>query len=239
MKIAGWSGPRNMSTAMMYSFAARGDCTVLDEPFYAAFLEKTGLDHPMREVVIEVGETDPHAVRRACLDDPSGSETHVYQKHMAHHMLEGMPLDWLGEVANLFLIRHPARVVASYAAKRERPVADDLGAARLREIYEAVLALGQRPAIVDTTDLRANPAGLLEALCDHVGLPWTEKMLAWPPGGHADDGPWATHWYGAAHRSTGFAGPEGDLPELSGDLAGLAASMMADYEALAEMRLRA
>ena len=238
MKIACWSGPRNLSTAMMYAFAARGDCAVWDEPFYAAYLAASGADHPLRDESITAGLTDPEAVARACLDPNPAEKPHYYQKHMAQHMLDTFPMDWALEVTNVILIRHPARVVASYAAKREDPLAEDLGAARLREINDFLRASGQSPPVLDSADIRADPGGMLEALCDDIGLHWTPNMLSWTAGGIAEDGPWAPHWYGAIHRSTGFAGPEGPLPELTGALADLAASMMEDYEALADIRLK-
>ena len=237
MKIACWSGPRNLSTAMMYSFGSRGDCAVWDEPFYAAYLAATGLDHPMRAEIIAAGETDPEAVAQACSGSDSPETAHSYQKQMAHHMIEGFPLDWAAGLTNVVLIRHPVRVVASYAAKRQNPAPEDLGAARLRQIHDMLRASGQNPPVLDSADIRADPAAVLEALCDRIGLPWTPRMLVWKLGGRTEDGPWAPHWYGAIHRSKGFAGPEEPLPELGGDMAALAASMMGDYEALADLRL--
>ena len=127
MRIAMWSGPRNLSTAMMYAFGARADCAVWDEPFYAAYLTETGLDHPMRDEVIAAGETDPQAVAARCSSSVPAGRPHFYQKHMTHHMVEGFPLDWMAEVTNVFLIRHPARVLASYVKKRETPTLEDIG----------------------------------------------------------------------------------------------------------------
>lgn len=119
MRIAMWSGPRNLSTAMMYSFAARGDCAVVDEPFYAAYLALSGLDHPMRDEILNSQPQDPErVVDTLTASNPDGMQ-HFYQKHMTQHMLEGVPRTWMKDVRNVFLIRHPARVIASYAAKRE------------------------------------------------------------------------------------------------------------------------
>lgn len=238
MKIACWSGPRNLSTAMMYAFAARGDCAVWDEPFYAAYLAATGLDHPLAAETIAAGLTDPDAVARACSETEPEEKPHFYQKQMAHHMLPDFPLGWAAKLTNIILIRHPVRVVASYAIKRESPAAEDLGAAHLREIHDFLQSSGQTPTILDSADIRADPGRMLEALCERVGLPWTAKMLTWGAGGRPEDGPWAAHWYGAVHASTGFAGPEGSLPVLDGRLADVATSMMEDYEALADLRLR-
>jgi hypothetical protein len=152
---------------------------------------------------------------------------------MAHHMIPSVPRDWMGEVVNVFLIRHPARVVASYVRKREQPTLDDLGFRQLVDLHAHATALGQAPPVIDSADIRADPRAALSGLCDRIGLPFDEAMLSWPAGGHSDDGAWAPHWYGAVHRSTGFDGPEEALPELEGAYAELAAAAMPFYEALA------
>ena len=124
-RIAMWSGPRNLSTAMMYSFAARGDCTVVDEPLYAAYLAKTGVRHPMQDAILRSQPNDANAAISTMLEPIS--TPFQYQKHMTHHMTDAVPVAWMRDVRNVFLIRHPARVIASYAAKREAPTLDDLG----------------------------------------------------------------------------------------------------------------
>lgn len=218
MRIAMWSGPRNLSTAMMYSFAARGDCAVVDEPFYAAYLAKTGLDHPLRAEILKSQSQDPNVVAR-CLNGANPQEkAHFYQKHMTQHMIDGVPRDWMRDVVNVFLIRHPARVIASYAAKRENPVLDDIGFRQQSELFDEVAARGQTPVVIDSFDIRQDPRKALTKLCDQIGLAFTDTMLTWPKGGHADDGTWASHWYGAVWNSTGFAAPEGDLPDVPDDL---------------------
>ncbi|MEO0502823.1 MAG: HAD family hydrolase [Pseudomonadota bacterium] len=227
-RIAMWSGPRNLSTALMYSFAARGDTRVVDEPFYAAYLAETGADHPMREQVLTSQPTDAHEVAKMLVSPLL--EPVFYQKHMTHHMLDHWPVDWMQHVQNVFLIRHPARVVASYVRKREAPTLDDLGFVQQARIASMV----DNPIIVDAADIRADPARMLQRLCARLGIPWTENMLSWPAGGHVADGVWAAHWYGAIHRSTGFDGPEGPLPEVNDRLvdAGLP-----HYEALAARKI--
>ncbi len=232
-----WSGPRNLSTAMMYSFGARTDCAVVDEPFYAAYLALTGIDHPMGAEILASQPNDPAQVARDVLGPIPGEKPHWYQKHMTHHMIDGVPRDWIAEVVNVFLIRHPARVVASYAKKREAPVLDNIGFRQQAELFEHVKSLGQTPVVIDSADIRANPEAALRGLCDAVGLDWDPAMLSWPAGGHADDGVWAAHWYGAVHHSTGFDGAEGDLPELSGDYAELAEAAMPYYEAMQALKL--
>jgi hypothetical protein len=234
MKIAMWSGPRNLSTAMMYSFGNRADCAVVDEPFYAAYLAATGLDHPMRAEILAAQPTDPAQVVRAISGSNPAGKPHFYQKHMTHHMIPGMPRDWMAGVVNVFLIRHPARVVASYAAKRENPVLEDLGFVQQVELFDHAVRLGQDPVVVDSADIRRDPEGTLRALCAAIGLPWDPAMLRWPAGGHPDDGAWAPHWYGAVHRSTGFGAAEGPLPVLDGPAADLVRAAMPSYERLRE-----
>ncbi|MEM8632917.1 MAG: HAD family hydrolase [Pseudomonadota bacterium] len=237
MRIAMWSGPRNLSTAMMYSFAARGDCAIWDEPFYGAFLKITGLDHPMRDVVLREVETDPEGVVEAALGPIPAQKAHFYQKHMTHHMVTAVPRNWMAEVKNVFLIRHPARVIASYLAKREHPTGDDIGFWQQAEIFDEVRArTGGVPVVIDASDIRQDPAGMLSALCDRLGLPFTEAMLRWPAGGRPEDGPWAPHWYGSVWTSTGFAGPEGPLPDVAAENA-LLREAMVHYERLADHRL--
>ncbi len=219
MNIAMWSGPRNLSTAMMYAFAARGDCAAWDEPFYAAYLSATGLDHPMRAEVIAAGQTDPAKVASACAMPPSGGEKLFYQKHMTHHMIPGFPLDFMDKCRNVFLIRHPARVVASYAAKRENPTLADLGFTQQAALFDHVAQrTGHAPIVIDSADIRANPLESLTKLCNALGIPFTDAMLHWSPGPKPHDGVFAPHWYGAVHRSTGFDAAEGALPAISARL---------------------
>lgn len=231
--IAMWSGPRNLSTALMYAFAARGDCAVWDEPFYAAYLAKTGLAHPMREEILSAGETDAAAVADRCVGDCPDGAAFFYQKHMCQHMIDGIPRDWMHEVQNVFLIRHPARVLASFAAKYEEPTLLDIGFVQQAELFDEVAGrLGKPPLVVDSHEIRANPQETLGKLCSALGLPQTSKMLTWSSGGHPQDGVWAPHWYGAVHASTGFAGPEGPLPEVTGAYRAMVEQALPYYERL-------
>lgn len=229
MRIAMWSGPRNLSTAMMYSFGARGDFKVMDEPFYAAYLLQTGLDHPMRDEIITHHQSDPNKVALAC---SAPGAPHLYMKHMPHQMVAGMPMDWATGCVHVHLIRHPARVVASYAAKREAPTLEDIGFAQQAQLFDRIGGL-----VIDSTDIRANPEGMLRKLCAAIDLPFDPKMLKWPAGPRPEDGIWASHWYGAVHQSTGFAGAEGPLPVLDMIGTALAEKAMPHYEKLWDQRL--
>ena len=231
VRLAMWSGPRNLSTAMMYAFAARGDCRVWDEPFYPAYLAATGLGHPMRDAVTASGTTDPARVAGECL--AMAGAPHVYQKHMCQHMVPGFPMEWTDDVTNVFLIRHPARVVASFARKYEAATADAIGAARQAEMFDSMAdRTGTTPVVVDSADILADPAGMLSSLCRAVGLPWTDRMLSWDAGPKPFDGVWADHWYGAVHRSTGFGSPDGPPPALDGRYADIATGAMPHYDRL-------
>ncbi len=238
MRIAMWSGPRNLSTAMMYAFAQRSDFAVWDEPFYAAFLEASGIDHPMRAESVAAGETDPAKVGAVCAGPVPGGKPHWYQKHMTHHMLPSFPLDWFAEVRHAFLIRHPARVVASYVKKREMPTRDDIGFWQQAKLFDHIQGLGADPVVIDSATVRENPEAALTALCETLGIAFDPAMLSWPAGGNPADGAWAPHWYGAIHRSTGFAGAEGPLPELSGAHLDLVQDAMLHYERLAALAIK-
>jgi len=237
MRIAMWSGPRNLSTAMMYSFGARADCAVVDEPFYAAYLKMTGIEHPMGDQVMASQPQDPAEVARSLLEPISAGKPHFYQKHMCQHMIPGVPRGWMREVTNVFLIRHPARVIASFGAKYENPTLADMGFTQQTELFEEVCQFGTPPVVVDSDDIRRDPAGMLQRLCAAIDLPWDDGMLGWPTGGHPADGVWAAHWYGAVHRSTTFAAPDPNVPELTGAAADLLAEALPHYQRLAEIRL--
>ena len=238
--IAMWSGPRNLSTAMMRSFGNRADTTAMDEPFYGAYLAASGADHPMREAVMASMQCDPQAVARQCLGP---FETpFCYQKHMPHHMLPGFPLDWAAQATNVFLIRHPRRVLASYARKKESVAEADIGYRRMLEIDRRVTDLTGEPAVVVASeDILADPEGMLTSLCAAVGMPFDPAMLAWEAGPRPEDGVWGTHWYDAIWKSTGFATPESMAlpPDLPGHLADIEAQALPAWETMAERKIAA
>ena len=238
MKIAMWSGPRNLSTAMMYSFAARGDCAVTDEPFYAAYLNATGVQHPMGAEIIAAGESNAAQVAGYCLGPNPESQPLWYQKHMTLHMIPGFDRSFLRGLTNVFLIRHPARVVASYSKKRESPTLADIGFVQQAELFDQVAQMtGSAPPVVDSADIRATPRETLTRLCAALGIPFTEAMLNWPAGPKAYDGVWAPHWYNAVHSSTGFDEPEGPLPDLPSAYQALVEQALPSYERLRALAL--
>ncbi len=232
-QIAMWSGPRNLSTALMYAFAARGDCTVWDEPFYAAYLAATGIDHPMKNEILAADEVDPSAVSARLLAD---IHTPIaYHKHMTLHMIPAFDRGFMAACENVFLIRHPARVIASYAKKREGPTLLDIGFVQQARLFDHVAdTLGHAPLVIDSADIRANPQESLTKLCSALGIPFSDAMLHWPAGPKPYDGIWAPHWYGAVHASTGFDGAEGPLPEVPGPYADLVAQALPYYDRLAD-----
>ncbi|MEM7696474.1 MAG: HAD family hydrolase [Pseudomonadota bacterium] len=239
MRLVMWSGPRNLSTAMMRAFEARGDCTVMDEPFYAVYLATTGLHHPMRDAILAAHETNADRVIEACTKAPAQTPI-VYQKHMTHHMVDGIDLSWVAATAEAFLIRDPAAVAASYEAKRENPTLGDLGVERQTMLFErAAERTGRTPPVIDADDVLANPARVLAALCAALSIPFTNKMLRWPAGRRANDGVWATHWYRAVERSTGFGPPRPPGPLVSDHARRLADAARPYYDRLALHRLGA
>ncbi|MGI8841613.1 MAG: hypothetical protein ACR2F8_12655 [Caulobacteraceae bacterium] len=240
IRIALWSGPRNLSTAMMRAFENRSDTAVIDEPFYGAYLEMIGIDHPLREAVLAAMLTDPQAVIERLLGPVPDGAPIFYQKHMTHHMVTGIDLAWMARCRNAFLIRSPERVLASYAARRREVTATDIGFARQAELFDREAdRLGAPPPVVEAEDVLANPRGALNTLCDALGIPFTEEMLSWPPGRRATDGVWAPAWYAAVERSAGFAPPR--PPPATGDLdarlRAIAEAARPHYERLVAHRL--
>jgi hypothetical protein len=255
VRIAMWSGPRNISTAMMRSFEARGDSAVTDEPFYAAYLHRTGIRHPMREAVIASQSIVPRDVAAMLVGPVPGGKPVWYQKHMTLHLLDDFDRGWLTRVRNAFLIREPRAVLASYASKRADVNLADIGFVQQRELFDAVAdRAGRAPPVVDAADILANPAATLEKLCAALDVPYTAAMLRWPAGRRPTDGVWAPAWYQAVERSTGFgdttggaavdpaaaAGPAAagvDSARLAPHLAELAAQAEPHYAALWRHRL--
>jgi hypothetical protein len=250
VRVAMWSGPRNISTAMMRSWGNRDDCMVVDEPLYAAYLAATGKPHPGAAEVIAAGETDWHKVVTqlsgagipACQKEVADKNVCptpriFYQKHMTQHLLPEMDRSWLGNLTNCFLIRHPREVLASYVKIVETPTLEDTGFPQQAEIFQWVQEhSGRVPPVVDAADILKDPRRMLSLLCEAVDVPFQEAMLAWPPGPRPTDGVWAKYWYGEVEKSTGFRPYQAKRIELPERLEELAAKCMPHYEIMHQQR---
>jgi len=239
LRLAMWSGPRNISTAMMRAFENRADTAVVDEPLYGAWLDETGESHPMAEEIIEAMEADWRTVWRQLAGPVPGGEAIWYQKHMTHHLLPAMlDREWLDGFTHAFLIRDPRAVVASYLNKRDTVSDEAIGVPQQWALYRFVTEeLGQDPPIIDSGEFLSDPEGHLRALCAHLGIAFDPAMLNWPAGPRDTDGIWAPHWYDAVRASTGFGPPPSEPPALSGEAADVAACCRASYLRLFEKRL--
>jgi hypothetical protein len=208
VRLAVWSGPRNISTAMMRAFENRPDCEVVDEPFYGYYLQRTGLDHPGREDIVAAMACDWRTVAAALTEDVPAPCGVYYQKHMTHHMLDEVDLTFTDALVNCFLVREPGRMIASYARVRPDFTVADLGLPQQWRIFEFVRARsGVTPLVLDAARILADPEGQLRRLCAHAGVPFDQAMLNWPAGPRPSDGVWARYWYAAVEASSGFADP--------------------------------
>jgi hypothetical protein len=239
VRIAMWSGPRNLSTAMMRSFGSRADTLVSDEPFYGAYLKQTRDPQPMADEVIASMDCDWHSVARAMAGPAPGDAAIWYQKHMAHHMVGPIAHDDLPGVRHAFLIRDPDRVIASYSAKRVKVRPEHLGSDRQVEFFEREAdRLGHPPPVIDSADILRDPAAMLERLCRALEIPWNPAMLSWAPGPRPTDGIWGPHWYDAVNRSSGFGAPEEHPIALTEEEQAVADAVRPYYRRLAAYRLR-
>jgi Sulfotransferase domain len=238
VRIAMWSGPRNISTAMMRSFENRGDCAVVDEPFYAHYLHETQSDHPGRDEVIAAGETDWRKVVSMLTGTVPGDAPVFYQKHMTHHLLPPIGRDWFADVTHVFLIRDPREVLASYLKSRPRATAEDIGVPQESALYDEVCErTGATPPVIDADAFLKRPESHLRALCDALGIPFTPRMLTWPAGPRDSDGVWAPYWYDAVLKSTGFEPWRERERTVSSGHRALIEQCMPHYEALFARRL--
>jgi Sulfotransferase domain len=205
IRIAMWSGPRNISTAMMRAWGNRDDTIVIDEPFYAYYLKVTTIKHPGADEVIGSGETDWRKIVTHLTGPIANGKRIFFQKQMTHHLLPEIDREWLATVTNCFLIRDPREVINSYIKKREDPALEDLGFVQQSEIFDLVRTRTNGiPPVVDAKDILQNPERTLRLLCDAVGVEFSKSMLSWPSGLRETDGIWAKHWYGEVARTTSF-----------------------------------
>jgi hypothetical protein len=205
IRIAMWSGPRNISTAMMRAWGNRDDTVVIDEPFYAYYLKVTGIEHPSADEVIATGETDWRKIVAYLTAPIENGKRIFFQKQMTHHLLPEIDREWLGAVTNCFLIREPGDVINSYVKKREDPALEDLGFVQQAEIFDFVRTrTAAIPPVVDARDVLQNPARTLRRLCEAVGVEFSQSMLSWPPGLRDTDGIWGRYWYSEVTKTTSF-----------------------------------
>jgi hypothetical protein len=239
VRVAMWSGPRNISTALMRSFENRPDTVVVDEPLYAAYLDRTGIDHPVRDAVIASQPTDL-ATAVAGLEAPLPPDRRVhYAKHMAHHVSRDMDLRWTLRFRNVLLIRDPAEVVASYVRARETCEPEDIGFPQQGWLAELWDEQDVEVPILDARDFLGAPEAYLRWLCDWLGIPFTDRMLSWPPGQRESDGVWAPHWYAKVWQSTGFEPWRPRDTAVSDHDAAVAEACRPVYEALHARRVQA
>ncbi|MCP4457738.1 MAG: sulfotransferase family protein [Cytophagales bacterium] len=231
------SGPRNVSTALMYSFAQRSDTKVVDEPFYGYYLETVGADHPDKEDVIASMEGDFQSI---ILDihDLQQYHAHIFLKNMAHHLYNS-PIAFMEDFTNVFFIRHPKELITSFAKVIEQPTMRDIGVKQQTILFKQLKQSGKHlPLVVDSAQLIKNPKALLTKLCNTLGLDFTPKMLSWEEGGIVEDGVWAKHWYANVHNSTGFKPASGAKTNLPAHCEALYNDALPYYYELAKFSIK-
>ena len=239
VRIAMWSGPRNISTAMMRAWGNRSDTAVIDEPLYAYYLEKTAKPHPGAAEIVAQGETDlARLITEMTKEAIPGGNRVFFQKQMTHHLLPEISRQWVLDLTNCFLIRDPREVILSYIKKNPDPVLEDLGFVQQHDLF--CLVQGQTksiPPIVDAADVLQNPERMLQILCEAIGVPFDKAMLSWPSGLRETDGIWARHWYDAVAKSTSFEPYRPKPGKVPDSLSKIYEKCLECYEQLHECRL--
>ena len=238
LRISMWSGPRNISTALMRSFENRPDTFVSDEPFYAHYLNETGINHPLREEVIKYGEKSWDAVVKNITGDIPNCKTVWYQKHMAQHNLPKKDLTWISKMNNILLIRHPRDVILSYKNKYEITSIAQLGYLQLNTLFNLLNNGNGSPLIIEARDLLDDPEGMLKKICNRLVIPFYQEMLTWPAGRRKSDGIWGKYWYGSVERSTGFQHYSKNPPIVPSEYEELFVNCMKYYQQLYQHRMR-
>lgn len=237
-----WSGPRNISTAMMRSWGSRSDCFVSDEPLYAHYLstldESKRAEHPAYQQVMSSQSTECKHVINALTAPIPNYKPNWYQKHMAHHLTDECGMDWLASLTNCILIRDPAAMIVSFIKVIDNPTPHDLGLPQLLRIFDWVKGnTWTTPVILDSKDVLSDPTCALRKLCDRVGVPFDESMLSWEPGARPEDGVWAPHWYSSVYQSTGFAPYQDHALQVPDRLSGVLSECQAMYDLLAQYKI--
>jgi len=236
-RISMWSGPRNVSTAFMYAFHHRGDCAVIDEPFYAHYLQQSRAQHPMRKEVLEAQEQDANKLIQH-LTSCTTSEPYLFMKNMPHHMVD-VDMEFVKNFQNFFLIREPRAMIASYLQKMPEVQMSDLGLDMQHELFCKLTGQGQDVTVIDSQTLLAAPEKTLEALCKRLEIPFKESMISWPAGAIPQDGIWARHWYANVHSSAGFGKVNrAESKEIPAQLESLAKECEEYYQELKKFEIR-
>jgi len=235
LRIAAWSGPRNISTAMMRSWENRPDTKVCDEPLYAHYLKTTGANHPGREEVLEHHESNWEKVVQE-LTGPCDQRVY-YQKHMTHHLLPNISRDWLSQVTSIFLIRNPREMMTSLMKTIPNPCIEETGLPQQLELFTTFCSDSGTPIVLDSKDVLQDPRGMLSELCEQLCIPFYEQMLAWPTGKRSTDGVWAPHWYSSVEASSGFGKWEPKEDEIPAELESLCLECEDIYEQLASYKM--
>lgn len=239
LRIAMWSGPRNISTALMRAWENRDDCVVWDEPLYGYYLDATGIPHPGAAEVIADQGTDAAAIIDRCSGPIPDRKKIFYQKHMTLHLLPQLDRGWLSSLKNCFLIREPEAVIASYAAVRSEATLEDIGFVQQAELFEQVgEQCGEVPLVIDSRDFLIDPESMLRAICDRLGIEFQPQMLHWPAGQRDSDGVWAKYWYDSVWRSTGFVTWRERSYDLDPKNQRIASQARPHYEKLYQHRLQ-
>ena len=234
-----WSGPRNISTAMMRSWESRTDTFVIDEPYYAYYLSQTNLDHPGRDDVIRDGQLDSEKVSLGLVNDTNGDCSVYYQKHITHHLLDSIDRKWMKSVINCFLIRDPKDMIISYSKVHPDLNMHLLGLEEQKEIFEYVSNMtGEVPPIIDSKDVLMNPRDILSKFCDRIGVIFSEEMLSWPRGPRETDGNWGKYWYKNVMNSTGFNEYKPKTEDVPAKYQGLYEECLSLYKNLYDFRIK-
>jgi len=237
-RISLWSGPRNVSTALMYSFAQRADTEAYDEPLYAHYLthETDRPSHPGESEIIGAQENDGRKVIEELFLAPSKSPVRFF-KNMAHHLV-GLEWDFLGPLSNVLLTRHPKEMLMSYKNTIPEFKISDTGYPKLKRLCDTIVEMGQEPIVIDSRILLQSPKRTLEKLCHKLGIPFYESMLSWPKGPKKEDGVWGPHWYHNVHLSAGFAPYRPKTERFPNELQKLLETCLPLYEALSPWVLK-
>jgi hypothetical protein len=238
VRVNSWSGPRNLSTALMRSFGNRSDTRALDEPLYGPYLATTGAPHPGRDELIEELETDAGVIIDGVILGPCDRPV-LFMKQMVHHLTPDLDLGFLDRCVNVLLIRDPAEVISSLVNQLPEPTMRDVGLERQVTLFRDLQDRGQKPPVIDARQLLLDPEHVLGMLCDRIGLPWDPAMLSWPPGPRPEDGPWARYWYDNVERSTGFAPYRPRSTEVPDSCRRLLAECRDFYDELNDAAIRA